>query len=71
MGIESTNPYEKAKQDLITAFQSFSMLPPLQQEMLAKELFGAANVAAVVNLYSVGRNITPLICTTAYRDDPI
>ena len=49
-GVEPVDPYEKAKQDLITALQSFRMLSPRQQEMLAKELFGAANVAAVVEL---------------------
>lgn len=41
---------KKQKQDLITALQSFRMLSPRQQEMLAKELFGAASVEAVVNI---------------------
>ena len=50
IGVESVDPYEKAKQDLITALQSFRMLSPRQQEMLAKELFGAASVEAVVNI---------------------
>ena len=49
-GIEPIDPYEKAKQDLITAFNSVSKLSPMQQEILMKELFGAANVVAALNL---------------------
>lgn len=49
VGIEPTDKYEKAKQDLITAYNSFRELSPNQQETLAKELFGAANVAAIIN----------------------
>lgn len=48
--IESTDKYEKAKQDLITAYNSFRELLPNQQETLVKELFGAANVAAMLNI---------------------
>ena len=40
LGIEPTNDYEKAKQDLIQAMQSIQKLSPLQQQMLAKEFFG-------------------------------
>ena len=50
IGIEPTDPYEKAKQDLITALKSFGMLSAIQQETLAKELFGAASVNAILNL---------------------
>lgn len=47
VGIESTDEYKKAKQDLIKAMQSFQKLPRQQQQMLAEELFGAANVMAL------------------------
>ena len=33
IGVEPTNPYEKAKQDLITAYNSFAVLTPPQKEM--------------------------------------
>ena len=48
--IEPTDKYEKAKQDLITAYNSFRELSPNQQEMLAKELLGAANVTTMLNI---------------------
>ena len=50
VGIEPTDKYEKAKQDLITAYNSFRELSPNQQEMLAKELLGATNVATMLNI---------------------
>ena len=50
IGIEPTDKYEKAKQDLINAFYSFGKLSPVQQETLIKELFGAVNVATVLNI---------------------
>lgn len=50
VGIEPTNPYEKAKQDLIAAYNSFAVLTPLQKGMLVKELFGAANVNVAIQL---------------------
>lgn len=49
-GIEPTNPYDKAKQDLIKAMNSVRELTDQEQKMLATELFGAAKVAAVLNL---------------------
>lgn len=49
-GIEPTDKYEKAKQDIIKACKSFNELSFIQQETLAKQLFGAANVAAVLNI---------------------
>lgn len=42
--IEPTDNYQKAKQDLIQAMRSIQKLSPQQQQMLAEELFGAANV---------------------------
>ena len=49
-GFEPTNPYEKAKHDICVAIRSFNALTPMQQERLVTEFFGAANVAAVVQL---------------------
>ena len=41
VGVEPTNDYDKAKQDLMEAYKSFSRLKPWQKEQLAKELCGA------------------------------
>ena len=43
LGMEPTDDYKKAKQDLIQAMRSIQKLSPQQQQMLAEELFGAAN----------------------------
>ena len=51
---ESTDPYQKAKKDVMTALISVKSLPEDQQRRLAEELFGAANVAAVINLTRYG-----------------
>ena len=48
--IEPTDPYVKAKQDILTALNSVRVLPPVQQEMLARELFQAVDVAAALRL---------------------
>lgn len=42
--IEPTDPYEKAKADILKAKMSLSKLTPNQQKALAEELFGAAYV---------------------------
>ena len=42
--MEPTDDYKKAKQDLIQAMRSIQKLSPPQQQMLAEELFEAANV---------------------------
>ena len=42
--MEPTDDYKKAKQDLIQAMRSIQKLSPQQQQMLAEELFEAANV---------------------------
>lgn len=47
---EHTDSYQKAKKDVITALFSVKSLPEEQQRRLAEELFGAANVAAVINM---------------------
>ena len=48
--IESTEKYEKAKQDLLQALKSYDELTLDQKERLMQEFFGVANVAAVCNM---------------------
>ena len=50
LGIEPTNDYDKAKQDIMQAMVSIRKLPPQQQQRLAEELFGAANVATMLTI---------------------
>ena len=50
VGVEPTNEYDKARQDVIKAFDSVRKLPLWQQQKLAEELFGAANVAMLFRL---------------------
>ena len=50
IGVEPTDPYEKAKKDIYTALNSISALSPPQREMLARELLGVADFAAFVKL---------------------
>ena len=49
-GIEPTNKYVKAKMDLIQAMNSVRELTQQEQQMLATEFFGAANVATIIDL---------------------
>lgn len=51
VGVEPTNDYDKAKQDVMQAMTSIRKLPPQQQRMLAEELVSAANVAALMNIF--------------------
>lgn len=51
VGIEPTNDYEKAKQDVMHAMVSVRKLPPQQQRMLAEEMVGTVNVAALMNIF--------------------
>lgn len=51
VGVEPTNDYDKAKQDVMQAMASIRKLPPQQQRILAEELVGAANVAALMNIF--------------------
>jgi len=46
--IEPTDPYEKAKTDIMKAKMSLSKLTPNQQKALAEELFGVAYVETVL-----------------------
>ena len=50
-GIEPTDTYEKAKQDLLQAWKSIRELSPEEQRVLAEEFFGAAQVAAAVEMF--------------------
>ena len=50
VGIEPTDKYEKARQDLLQALKSYDDLSPTEKESLMKEFFGVANVAAVCNM---------------------
>ena len=50
VGIEPTDKYKKARQDLLQALKSYDDLSPVEKESLMKEFFGAANVAAVCNM---------------------
>ncbi len=52
IGIEPTNKYDKAKQDLIQAMNSIRELSQQEQQKLFTELFGAARIAAVLSLFN-------------------
>lgn len=52
IGIEPTNKYDKAKQDLIQAMNSIQELSQQEQQKLFTELFGAARIAAVLSLFN-------------------
>ncbi|MCM1187007.1 MAG: hypothetical protein NC251_06305 [Lachnoclostridium sp.] len=51
VGVEATNDYDKARQDVLQARNSVCKLPPQQQWMLMEELVGAASVASLLNLF--------------------
>lgn len=51
VGVEPTNDYDKAKQDVMQAMISIRKLPLHQQRMLAEEFVGAANVTALLNIF--------------------
>lgn len=52
VGVEPTNDYDKAKQDLMQALASIGKLPPYQQRRLAEELVGVANVATLLTIFN-------------------
>lgn len=52
VGIEPTNDYDKAKQDVLQALNLIRKLSPRQQQMLAEELVGATNVAILLSLFN-------------------
>ena len=51
-GVEPTDKYNKAKQDLIQALKSLQELSPQEQRVLIEELFGAAQVAIAINMFN-------------------
>lgn len=50
--MEPVDDYKKARQDLIQAMCSFQKLSPQEQKRLADELFGAANVMALNQIFN-------------------
>lgn len=52
IGIEPTNKYDKAKQDLIQAMNSIRELSQQEQQKLFTELFGATGIAGVLSLFN-------------------
>lgn len=54
VGVEPTNDYDKAKQDVVKAIDSIRKLSPRQQKRLAEELVGATNVAILLKLFNQG-----------------
>ena len=51
-GIEPTDKYNKAKQDLIQALKSLQELSPQERRVLAEEMFGIAQVAVAVDVFN-------------------
>ena len=51
-GIEPTDKYNKAKQDLIQALKSLQELSPQEQKVLAEEMFGIAQVAVAMDMFN-------------------
>jgi len=49
IGLESSDPYEKAKQDLLQALKSYGELSQPEKEKLMREFFGEATVATFCN----------------------
>lgn len=49
-GVEPTDKYAKARQDVMQALNSMRELEPWQREQLAKELFGVEKVAAMYHI---------------------
>ena len=53
VGIEPTDKYVKAKQDLLQAWKSFGELTPAEREVLVSEVIGAEKVTAVKAIFGV------------------
>ena len=49
VGIEPTDKYQKAKQDLLQAINSFNKLDDMQKRCLLNEFYGAEKVAVVLD----------------------
>ena len=52
LGIEPTDEYKKAKQDIIQALTSVQKLSPQQQKDLITELFGTAKVSFAMQIFN-------------------
>ena len=50
LGVEPTDKYEKAKQDLVQALKSYGELSPQEKECLMTEFFGATNIAILIDM---------------------
>lgn len=50
LGIEPTDKYEKAKQDIFQALNSVQALTPQERQRLAEEMFRDANVTVMLNI---------------------
>lgn len=50
LGIEPTDKYEKAKQDILQALNSVQALTPQERQRLAEEMFRDANVTVMLNI---------------------
>lgn len=50
LGIEPTDEYIKAKNDIIEAMSSIQKLTPQEQQALAQEIFGAESVKLVMDM---------------------
>ena len=51
-GIEPTEKYEKAKQDLIQALISLRELSDEERKVMAEEIFGTAQVAVAMDIFN-------------------
>ncbi len=51
-GIEPSEKYEKAKQDLIQALLSLQELSDEEHKIMAEEIFGAAQVAVAMDIFN-------------------
>ena len=50
IGVEPTNKYKKAKQDVVQALNSIKQLNENEQQVLAEELFGTVNAVMMHNI---------------------
>lgn len=50
IGVEPTDKYQKAKQDVVQALNSIKQLNENEQQVLAEELFGTVNAVKMHNI---------------------
>ena len=51
MGIEPTNDYMKAKQDILQAMESVQKLSPIERQRLAEELLGTTQFMVLNQMF--------------------